>query len=81
MLKVEFCTWSTDGTAEKAAEIARRFRDENKHVVAVGEWGVKTFLVIGAESKEEAKQFVIDRAMWKAEKVKCRDVTKCKKYQ
>lgn len=78
----EFSTWK-DGEewkeAERIAINAAKNHLGNKFVVAVGEWGVRTFLVL-AENKETAKELLI-ATIGNADKIKVRNVTNCKKYK
>ena len=78
----EFSTWiPTDEwkEAERIAIEAGKNHSGNKFTVAVGEWGVRTFLVL-ADTKEEAKKLVLEVIGDTNEKIKVRDVTNCKKY-
>ena len=78
----EFSTWK-DGEewkeAERIAINAAKNHLGNKFVVAVGEWGVRTFLVLAA-NKETAKELLI-ATIGNADKIKVRNVTNCKKYK
>lgn len=79
MAKVyEFTTWRGGEEWEEKNRIAiaaAKKHEGRKFVVAVGEWGVRSFLVL-ADSKEEARAAVDANGT-----VKVRDVTGCKKYQ
>lgn len=85
----EFTTW-LDGDewkeANNTAVAAGKAFAGNKFVVAIGEWGVRTFLVLGANDKNEARSAAIEKFAENAssgcheERIKVRDVTNAKKY-
>ena len=85
----EFYTWSNSPRAKQANATAVMYGKSAKGLkftVAIGEWGVRTFLVLGATSKDEAKKATLDYfsttpgyEVWNMA-IKVRDVTKCKKY-
>ena len=84
----EMFTWSNSPQAQKANKIAieeGKKHNGNKFTVAVGEWGVRTYLVL-TETKEQAKEIAIEYHKIKyptndTNKIKVRDVTSAKKYQ
>lgn len=79
----EFSTWNTNKEWKEAEAIAieaGKNHSGNKFTVAVGEWGVRTFLVL-ADTKEEAKKLVLEVIGNVDDKIKVRDVTNCKKYK
>ena len=89
MIRVfEFSTWKNSESAKAAAvAIANAKQDKGKKfTVAIGEWGVRTFLVLGATCKEEARAAAVEEFNktpsdgWHEERVKVRDVTNAKKY-
>ena len=78
----EFSTWQTSPewkAKEEAAIKAAKEHKGAKWIVAQGEWGVRTFLVL-AESKEEARTMVWDFTNDNETKTKVRNVTNSKKY-
>lgn len=78
----EFSTWQSSPerkAKEEAAIKAAKAHEENKWVVAQGEWGVRTFLVF-AETKDEARMKVYDFTDDYTTKTKVRNVTNAKKY-
>ena len=93
MTKVlEFTTWQggLDWDAKNANAIneGKQFQGQ-KWTVAIGQWGVRSFLVLGAADKAEAKQLAQDAANQTqrgaleacgAAKITARDVTNGKKY-
>ena len=85
MIRVfEFSTWKNSESAKAAVAvaIANAKQDKGKKfTVAIGEWGVRTFLVLGATCKEEARAAAVEEFNktpsdgWHEERVKVRDVT------
>ena len=81
----EIDTWRGNKELNGTAIAAAKAYDGRKFTVAIGEWGVKTYLTF-ADSKEEAKALALaaydgGAANWHDEKIQCREVTNCKKYQ
>ena len=77
----EFSTWKNSPEwkeAEQRAITVAKNHEGKKFVVAVGDWGVRSFLVL-AETKEEAKKLATEFC-GSSDKVKVRDVTTAKKY-
>ena len=85
MTKVlEFTTWKGgldwDEKNANAINAGKNFQGQ-KWTVAIGQWGGRSFLVLGAADKAEAKQLAQDAAnQTTAAKISVRDVTNCKKY-
>ncbi|MDD2429983.1 MAG: hypothetical protein PHQ85_10465 [Eubacteriales bacterium] len=52
-----------------------------KWTVSIGEWGTRTFLVLGAENKEEAKSSAMRAAGGAKLRAAVRNVSTYKKYQ
>ena len=89
MIRVyEFSTWSNSVAAKAAGALAidaAKADHGAKFTVAIGEWGVRTFLVLGAESKEAAKAAAVDSFRRSSPDKPCdhiqvRNVTNAKKY-
>lgn len=91
----EFTTWA-QGSAKwdeknRTAMAAAKACQGTKWTVSVGEWGPRTFMVLGAESKEAAKAAAVafvratpnpDRIQPLDEtKIAARNVTASKKYR
>ena len=80
----EIDTWRGNKELNGIAISAAKQYAGRKFTVAIGEWGVTTYLVF-AESKEEAKRMALEvyngqSAEFHDEKVKVREVTTFKKY-
>ena len=82
----EFSTWKTgeDWTKQnkKVLEVGKRWIGE-KWAVSIGEWGVRSFLVLDAKTKEEARGAAIEeyiKSGKQANQVKVRNVTMSAKY-
>lgn len=84
----EFSTWLSSPEwkeAERKAIEAAKQHDGEKFTVAIGEWGVRTFLVL-TDTKEEAKELAVD--YFKStngnpealKKIRVKNVTNAKKY-
>ena len=90
MIRVyEFSTWKNSEREKAAAAVAIAAEKQDKgkkFTVAIGEWGVQTFLVLGASDKEEARAAAVEEFKktpsdgWHEERIKVRDVTDAKKY-
>lgn len=76
----EMDTWRGREDLNRIAIEAAKAHTGRKYTVAIGEWGVSTYLVF-ADTKEEAKALAIAVHDGATEKVKVREVTTCKKYQ
>ena len=90
MIRVyEFSTWKNSEEARLANNAAVSAAKEffgKKYTVAIGEWGTRTFLVLGANDKNEARSAALEKFRenpsggWHEERIKVRDVTNAKKY-
>ena len=90
MIRVyEFSTWKNSEKEKAAAAVAIAAAKQDKgkkFTVAIGEWGVRAFLVLGASDKEEARAAAVEEFKkapsdgWHEERIKVRDVTDAKKY-
>ena len=80
----EMDTWYGRKELNEIALAAAKKYAGRKFTVAIGQWGVTTYLVF-TDTKEEAKRLAIEKfeaeTKTKAEHVAARDVTSAKKYQ